>query len=601
MRHTGLMQDTMSENPGRFRKAAFGLLGFTLLFACPSPSATIRSLKISGNTVFSERELLEEMSTRVRTAYAPSIFEHDVQSIVGKYRSAGYLDVRVGLDRCAFSPDSADVDLGLAIREERPTIVGRIIFTGVHQFTAADLLSRCDTRIGEPLDAAKLEQDIDVVLTRYERAGFPLAECRVDSLVRIPGSEADSLLVTLAVAEGRRFTIDEIQVRGNKETDPAVVVRETRMQVGETFNPVKIDAIRQRLQRLNIFSDVSEPELYTRNDKGGLLIKVREGNTNTFDGIVGYVPPNGAGQSGYVTGLASIAMRNLFGTGRKLSFNWQREDRFSQELAVRYGEPWVFNAPVNLEGGFLQRQQDTSYVRRVVDLKAELMVSEEFSASLLYGSENVIPSADSGASRVFRSRTSTLGVGLQHDTRDDIYSPTAGARYRTDYAFGSKHLSDIPPAYAGSVAARATVQRFTFDFDFYKSTFTRQVLAVSLHGRELQSGQPEEGEMFRLGGMRTLRGYRENQFIGSRVAWSNTEYRFLLARRSFLYGFVDGGYYLRPAEDYRGVPQSEAFKVGYGIGVQLETALGNLGVGFALGQGDTFSTAKIYFGLINDF
>ena len=123
----------------------------------------------------------------------------------------------------------------------------------------------------------------------------------------------------------------------------------------------------------------------------------------------------------------------------------------------------------------------------------------------------------------------------------------------------------------------------------------------SIHGRELRSAQPEEGDLYRFGGMRSLRGYREHQFLGSRVAWSNTEYRFLLARRSFLYAFFDAGYYFRPADALRLIPQADAFKQGYGIGVQLETGLGNLGVSFALGQGDSFSNGKIHFGLINDF
>jgi outer membrane protein insertion porin family len=434
--------------------------------------------------------------------------------------------------------------------------------------------------------------------------GYPFAECQIDEMTGKEGEEEDSLHITLLINEGKRVTIDEINVVGNKETDPAVVVRETRFASGEVYNPAKVAAIKPRLARLNIFADVSEPEIYMRDQKGGLLIKVREGNTNTFDGVIGYIPGTPSGESGYVTGLASIAMRNLFGTGRKLSFRWQREDRHSQELGIRYVEPWVFNFPANLGGGFFQRQQDTSYVRRVLDFKAELMLSEELSVALLLASESVIPSADSQASaitRVFRSTMISYGAELQYDTRDDIYSPISGARYRTDYQYGRKRVSNIPPSLASQVARRVTVQRFSLDLDVYLSTFSRQVLAFGVHGRELRGGQLEEGEMYRFGGMRTLRGYRENQFLGSRVAWSNTEYRFLLARRSFLYGFVDAGYYLRPADEVRGLPRTDAFKYGYGIGLQLETGLGNLGVSFALGQGDSFSNGKIHFGLINEF
>ncbi|MEK9138550.1 MAG: POTRA domain-containing protein, partial [Bacteroidota bacterium] len=140
-------------------------------------------------------------------------------------------------------------------------VVGEIVLTGQHQFTAEDVLSRFDTKSGEPLDEAELEQDLDGLLIRYERSGFPLAQCQIASVERRLGTETDSLILTIAIDEGQRVTIDEVQVQGNKETEATVVVRETRLKVGETFNPAKVDAIRQRLQRLNIFSDVSEPEL----------------------------------------------------------------------------------------------------------------------------------------------------------------------------------------------------------------------------------------------------------------------------------------------------------------------------------------------------
>ncbi len=446
-----------------------------------------------------------------------------------------------------------------------------------------------------------LERDIANLLERYERRGFPFTRCAVAGVTHRSGPDIDSLDVALQIHEGERVTIEEIRVEGNKETDASVVVREMRVHMGDLFNPTKLEAVKPRLTRLNIFSSVSEPELYLRNGKGGLLVKVQEGRTSTFDGVIGYIPGTAAGQAGYVTGLASISMRNLFGTGRKLSFRWQREDRFSQELGLRYLEPWLLGVPANIGGGFLQRQQDTSYVRRVFDLKGELMFSEELSISLLFSSENVIPSSDSTILRAFRSSTTTFGGEILYDTRDDNYSPTSGTRYRTDYQYGRKRTSNIPTALVSRVPQRTTVQKFSLDLDVFLSPFQRQVVAVGFHGRELRSGQLEESEMFRLGGARTLRGYRESQFIGSRVAWMNTEYRFLLARRTFVYGFIDNGYYLRPADDVRSIPRSDSFKLGYGIGVQLETGLGNIGVSFALGEGDTFTTGKIHFGLINEF
>lgn len=566
-----------------------------------SYSSSIRSIDIKGNTAWSSREVLEWLSSRPGLAYSESIMRNDVRLIAEGYRRKGYLGARIDAVGKAVDTDSSQIEVTFVVDEGERTVVGGITVSGQQRLSQADILGQFDLKVGEPLDESLLERDIEALLVRYERLGFPFARCQIESIAGRGGEGPFVVDVNLVISEGQRVTIDEIRVEGNSETDPSVVVRETRLVFGQVYNPVKVDAIKQRLRRLNIFSDVSEPQLYLRNERGGLLIKVREGSTNTFDGVIGYVPAPVSGQDAYLTGLVTVSMRNLFGTGRKLSVRWQREDRLSQELGIRYQEPWVFSAPVNAGISFFQRQQDTSYVHRTGELKAELMVSDELSLAALLGSESVIPSADSTINRVYSSSTASVGFEVHYDSRDDNLSPTTGARYQTDYHYGRKRTRNVPSQLSSLVPADATVQRFSLDLDFYLSTFTRQVLAAGIHGRELQSGQLEEGEMFRLGGMKTLRGYRENQFLGSRVVWSNTEYRFLVARRSFLYGFVDAGYYARPADELRGVPKVEAFKYGYGIGAQLETGLGSLGVSFALGQGDSFNQGKIHFGLINDF
>ena len=566
-----------------------------------SVPATIASVSVVGNSQLGSSEILDWLSSRPFLTLSAELVNRDSRTIVEGYRKRGFLHGRVDSVAFRYFQDSARVDVAFHVHEGRRTVVASLLVSGNTQLTTETLLADFDLGRGDPLDESLLESDIAFLLAQYDATGYPLAKCTVADLLMRPGDQGDSIDVVLVVDEGPLVTINEVRVKGNSETAADVVVRETRLKMGEVFDPEKVEAIQKRLQRLNIFSSVSPPELYLRNSAGGLLIRVQEGRPNTFDGIVGYVPGSSPGQEGYVTGLASIAMRNLFGTGRKFGFRWQREDRFSQELGVNYLEPWVFSYPVNIGFGFFQRQQDSTFVRRAIDLKGEFLVSEEFSVAMVFATEQVIPSADATGNRVFNTSTQTIGAELAYDTRDDAFSPTSGARYRTDYQYGNKKTRDVPIEFAGLVATDVAVQKFGLDLDFFLTTFSRQVIAIGLHGRELRGGQIDEGQMYRFGGTRTLRGYRENQFLGSRIAWTNTEYRFLLARRSFLFGFVDTGYYFRPEDPLRGLPQSEGFKPGYGIGVQVETGLGHLGVSYALGQGDSFSNGKIHFGLINEF
>jgi outer membrane protein insertion porin family len=111
----------------------------------------------------------------------------------------------------------------------------------------------------------------------------------------------------------------------------------------------------------------------------------------------------------------------------------------------------------------------------------------------------------------------------------------------------------------------------------------------------------EVSDLYRLGGTNTLRGYKEEQFYASRILWSNLEYRLLLTRRSYTFAFFDSGYYLRNAEPDRNVEKLEGFKTGYGIGLNIETGLGILGVSFAIPGGSSFSDGLIHFGIVNEF
>jgi outer membrane protein insertion porin family len=118
---------------------------------------------------------------------------------------------------------------------------------------------------------------------------------------------------------------------------------------------------------------------------------------------------------------------------------------------------------------------------------------------------------------------------------------------------------------------------------------------------ELRGSDFENSDLFRLGGTMSLRGFREQQFLGNRIFWSNFEFRSLLTQRSYAFLFFDTGYYLRNEEPERLILKQEEFKIGYGLGLSLETGLGILAVSFALGQGDSFSDGKIHFGIINEF
>ena len=590
------------------RRLLNGICCAMLLMCVPVfPQPKLSSIDFHGNRHFSQRELLQSFPLAV----AGNVSQERLQScdslLRERYRREGYFFAKIDSAVERFSGDSATVSLSYYLDEGSQSLVSRFAIRGARLFTADDIRAGFETASGKPLSQATLEADIDNLLTRYENAGYPLASIRIDSLV-LDSLDASNLTFTVDVREGPRVTIKEINVEGNASTRSYVIAREASMQQGELYSQEKVDRFRRKLERLGIFSSVGEPQLYLSRDPsgsnsvgGGLSVAVQEGSTNNFDGIVGYAPPPTSGGSGYFTGNVFISMRNLFGTGRKAVVQWQRESPFTQQIQANYVEPWVAGYPVNLGAGIFQRKQDSLYIKTQYNLRTDFSLTDEFSLAATVNEESVDPSADLNYFTVFESNLLSVGGELRYDTRDNIRSPRSGIAYSTTYSRGTKRITG-PAQYLELADNRKfLVEQFAIDLESYLPTFARQVLLVGFHGKKISSSQLEQSDLFQIGGINSVRGYLENQFYGSQVVWSNCEYRFLVGRYSSLFGFFDAGYFSRPPDLLHQIASQEKLLYGYGIGTNLETALGIFRVSFALGQGDGFSTAKIHFGLANDF
>jgi outer membrane protein insertion porin family len=454
------------------------------------------------------------------------------------------------------------------------------------------ILGRANEFIGEPFSQPEIELWIAGILEMYERDGRPFTEIKLDSLHYVSGNGQPAVDLFFSFGETDEITLHSITIEGNRETREGIIYRQSGIFPGDRFSRERIDNIRPRLMRTGLFRSVAEPEIRIDREGGILLLRVEEARFNSFDGIVGYVPTTDG--DGYFTGLAHVTMRNLFGTMRRVEFRWQRESRYTQELFFSYREPYVAGLPAGVAGSFSQRQQDTTYVQSRTRVLADTDIFRQFTVGVSFEYESVIPSADLPVQRVRRSTSNVFGIDLQYDSRDELYAPQSGIFYRTEYQTG------ILRRQGEEGNDSETVRRFTIDAELYISPVRRQVVKIGVHGRETQLDNFQVSDLFRFGGTRSLRGYGEGQFMGSRLAWSNLEYRFMTAQRSYLFGFFDTGYYYVPSIDEQ-QRDRESFEYSYGVGLQVETGIGLISIGFGFGRGDTFSTGKIHIGVVNEF
>jgi outer membrane protein insertion porin family len=454
---------------------------------------------------------------------------------------------------------------------------------------------------GKKFSIAAIEDLIKITLNAFQNTGYPFAALTINRIAY----EADSnfVHVWLGVQPGGQFRIEKMVLTGKTDIRPEIVMRELRFQPGMLYDQNWVDKIPQRLNRMKLFDAVGNPgfSLSAKNE-GVLHIPLQDKNNNSFDGVIGYIPSTKEGEKGYLTGFLDIAFRNIFGTARAATFLWKKLNSLSSELDFSYMEPWVLNFPFNITIHLNQTKQDSTYVSWNFEPSIEYIASEELSLSIHAGYGRVIPTIlDMPVFTVYNATKRYYGFAIRYDTRDDPFVPMSGLLFQNSYTFTAKQINGPVEYVTPDLKTSVKQQNEVFDFHAFLSLSRLNVFTIGIHGRLVDGDVIELADLFKLGGANSLRGYRENQFLGQRIAWSNVEYRIILEKRTYAFAFFDLGF-IDPGSGVTATGgQTAITKNGYGIGLNFQTGLGMMNVSFAIAGGESFSQGVIHFGLKNEF
>lgn len=488
--------------------------------------------------------------------------------------------------------DSSKNKIEILVDEGLPAIIKNISFS-MNYDDSTRIKKFFEPLINEKFSEVKLQQTIDEALTFLENNGYPFAKITIENISFEEQDNFYNTSILISVDQNLKCFINKIIIEGNTKTKDYVITRAIDLRENQLYKQKEIDKIKMRLNKLRFFESVEEPVYFLTNENKGILkLSVKEKETNSFDGILGYVPSS-QNEKGFFTGFLNLSFENLFGTGRFFKFRWQQLNKSSQDLEIKYLEPWIFNFPFNIQFGLIQRKQDSTYIQRSFESSFEYMSNNDFVLSILLNSHSTI-SLNQSINSVFNSSTLTIGFALKNDTRDNAYSPSNGILFNGAYKYSSKKFSNY-------IVNKTSLQKIEFDFSFFSEIFLKQIFSFSLHARELKGNLADLSDLYYLGGTNSLRGYREKQFIGNRILWTNTEYRYLLSKYSFAFLFFDTGFYQLNENSNFSINAQKNFKFGYGFGLNIETGIGIIGVSFALGKGDSFADGKIHFGIMSEF
>jgi outer membrane protein insertion porin family len=574
----------------RDRRIAFALLGVALIIGShanrigaksePAPQAVVRSVGVSGHTVMSTREITSIVVGGEGAAFDEAAVDAGVDSLLAALAELGRPFARVDV---SWATEGHVIDVAIDVDEGPEIVLGSLEFEGVQAVDLNRVMLRAASRPGSPVRTRAVEEDIEALLSAYGEAGRPFAAIRPESAALDPDRRLD---LTLAVDEGIETRLGAIVVSGNTTTKDRVIARETGIAPGDVVAASRLARVRPRLERLGLFASVSEPVMAVDPATGlaTVGIEVVERPANSVLGVLGYAPTEEG--DGEVTGRVEVELSNIAGTGRRASVNWVRARPRETRIGFSYWEPWLLGAPIDVGIQGVQTVNDTVYTTTEGDFLVSARMGERVRVTWSIGAERYVPGGP------FEPTTTSVrtSVGAEYDGTDVPGNPGAGIATRATIEYAAKEAAGD-----GEDARSGTARLFAGK---YVRLRPRHVVALEARLAGIASTEDDVPfhELLTLGGASDLRGYREEQFRGTRTAVATLEYRYILGRRSRAVAFLDVGYFYRGGANF-----AKGTKLGYGIGLRGETRLGTISLDYGLGEGDGPLDGKLHVGLIRGF
>ncbi len=386
---------------------------------------------------------------------------------------------------------------------------------------------------------------------------------------------------------GDSIVIDTLYFEGLIRTSNKLLLRELNHIPGTVYKSSSITNISNRLKRFP-FLEFSNNDRIVKTKDGyyGLVLNIKETPNNVFNGVVGYVPQK-KDRDGYFTGEFDLQMNNLNGSGRGVAVFWSKVNENSQELRLKYFEPWIWKTSLFGETEFHQVLRDTMVIIRKFNMGFGNRISSIGNIQLTFNYEATIPTPG-GRQQFGLENTKSMAGGLKliTDNRINQNNPKKGFYLEIFGSAGKREESGIS----------RTMTQAGINFENSINLYEQLVMTLktNYNGKWLQEAKLKYSDQFWFGGANSLRGYPEDFFRGREIAIGTCELRWITGRYSRLYLFYDQGY-------YKDIDNKYNFPDSFGAGLRLQSRMGIIGIDYAFGENDNFSTAKIHLHIENKF
>jgi outer membrane protein assembly factor BamA len=433
------------------------------------------------------------------------------------------------------------------------------------------------------LSAKELQLLVQDSLNWYVNNGYPFAK------ITLQVSSGAVPMATIQSTKGPEVKWGQIHVKPEGVIKEKVLANLLQIESGTLFSEQQLLQAEMQVAGQLPFKLLRSPEWALEEQNAAVYLFLERIKMSSATGIIG-LQQNPSTQKNVLVGELNLQLQNTWQKNEKFTLHWRSIAPQTQLLKSTLTWPYIGGSSYGVNAGFLLYRRDTSFLELKGNIGLTYLLANNWQllAILDYWQSNALTILSTLASLETFS-TLSYGVGLQRQKLDFLPNPRKGMQLKASYLVGNKKAQNDLLTWRLELSQR-----------YFLPLTKRQVLSLSQEFAHIQSATLFSNELYRFGGLERMRGFDEEAFFVSTLAFAGLEYRFLLDQYAHFLVFTDWAWLQNKV---LGQQQTSVYAVGLGLVLGSENGQFKLsyGLGSQLGQPLQLNAGKLHVGFISYF
>lgn len=411
----------------------------------------------------------------------------------------------------------------------------------------------------------KIELTLNSIINFYETKGYSFTSIYLSNI-----KENNNLLTAdLIIEPSKKRHITNVTIKGYPNFPRKFLKYFIKIKKNTVFNTETLKLINNKLDQLPFITQIKKPAVLFNKDSTSIFLYLKKKSNNNFDGIIGFAN-NPSSNKIQFNGYVDLNLNNILNNGENLKLNWKSFQKSSKSLNIQFKTPYIFNTPITPNFEFSIFKQDSTYLNSKTSIQLLYEINQNSNFSIIYNGE-----------KSNLTQSSTINNNLT-DFNNNYYggSYTYFKRTTSNNFLSFKFLVETQFLIGNrkNLAIKEKQTKLNIKGIYLINFNTKNSILFKSENALLNSNNYYQNELYRIGGINTIRGFDEQSIFTSKYNISSIEYYYTLNKSNALYTITDIAF----LKDYFNNSTQKLYSVGFGFYIKTKKSVINMS--YALGK-----------------